>query len=59
MTGQKEIVSDLVKQAREFRLCGPSDDPDEQTAVTVSFQHLIVQFKRLAGPLLSGELHPV
>jgi len=52
---KKEIVSDLVKRAREFRFCGPSDDGDEQTAVTVGYHHLVVQFKRLAGPLLTTE----
>ena len=40
---------------REIRLCGPSDDPDQQTADTVSFRHLLIQFKRLAAPLLPEE----
>jgi hypothetical protein len=36
-------------------MCGPSDDLDEQTAVTVGYHHLVIQFKRLAGPVLSPE----
>jgi hypothetical protein len=35
-----------------FRFCGPSDDPDEQTAVTTGYRHLLVQLKRLAALLL-------
>ena len=44
----KEI---LVGMAR-FRLCGPGDDPDEITNVTIGFRSLLIQLKRLAGPLL-------
>lgn len=40
------------ENARNFKFCGPSDDPDEQTAVTLGFRHLIIQFKRLAAPIL-------
>jgi hypothetical protein len=29
-----------------------SEDPDEQTAVTYGFRHLVVQFKRLVCPIL-------
>jgi hypothetical protein len=49
---RKEIIAGLIEAARKFRLCGPSDEPDEQTAVTAEYHHLIVQFKRLAGPIL-------
>jgi diguanylate cyclase (GGDEF)-like protein len=52
-TRQKELIMRLIKDAREFRLCGPSDDLDEQTAVTVGYHHLVVQLKRLASPILS------
>ncbi|HUV97144.1 MAG TPA: hypothetical protein VMV98_06705, partial [Acidobacteriaceae bacterium] len=51
-TSKKEIITSLVDQARSFRFCGPSDDPDEQTAVTFGFRHLVIQFKRLVGPIL-------
>src|SRR6266853_979525 len=49
---RKELITRLIKEAREFRFCGPSDDPDEQTAVTTGYHHLVVQFKHLAGPIL-------
>jgi hypothetical protein len=49
---RKEIIAGLIEDARKFRFCGPSDDPDEQTAVTAGYRHLIIQFKRLAGPIL-------
>src|SRR6185437_583393 len=49
---KKKVVEELIEQARNFRSCGPSDDPDEQTAVTTGYRYLVVQFKRLAGPIL-------
>lgn len=45
-------ISDLISDAREFTFCGPSDDPDEQTAVCVGYRHLIIQLQRLAAPVL-------
>jgi hypothetical protein len=52
---KNEIIIDLIRQAQSFRFCGPSDDPDEQTAVTSGYRYLVVQFKRLAGPMLPEE----
>lgn len=52
---KKEIITNLIEQAQSFRFCGPSDDPDEQTAVTSGYRYLVVQFKRLAGPILPEE----
>lgn len=49
---KKEIITNLIEDARRFRFCGPSDDPDKQTAVTTGYRYLVIQFKRLAGPLL-------
>jgi hypothetical protein len=51
---RKEILTDLIEEARKFRLCGPSDDPDEQTAVTSGYRYLVTQFKRLATPVLAS-----
>jgi hypothetical protein len=51
---RREVVRDLIAAARGFRFCGPSDDPDEQTAVTAGYRHLTIQFKRLAAPVLSS-----
>lgn len=51
---RKEIITDLIEEARRFRFCGPSDDPDEQTAVTSGYRYLVTQFKRLAAPVLTS-----
>lgn len=51
-TSKKKLIEELIEQARKFRFCGPSDDPDEQTAVTAGYHYLVVQLKRLAGPIL-------
>ncbi len=53
---KSEHMKRLIAEARDFRFCGPSDDPDEQTAVTAAYHHLVVQFKNLAGPLLPETL---
>jgi hypothetical protein len=50
---RKEVVAELIESARRFRFCGPSDDPDEQTAVTSGYRYLVTQFKRLAAPVLA------
>lgn len=47
-----ERISNIIESVRNFRFCGPSDDPDEQTAVTAGFRHLVIQLQRLAAPLL-------
>ncbi len=52
-TSKKELITNTIEEARNFRFCGPSDDPDERTAVTVGFRHLVIQLKRLACPLLT------
>jgi hypothetical protein len=54
-TTKKELIASLIEQAQSFRFCGPSDDPDEQTSVTSGYRYLVVQFKRLVGPLLPEE----
>lgn len=51
-TNKKEVIAQLVEDARRFKFCGPSDDPDEQTSVTAGYRHVVIQLKRLAGPLL-------
>jgi hypothetical protein len=52
---RKEVVAELIESARRFRFCGPSDDPDEQTAVTSGYRYLVTQFKRLAAPMLATQ----
>jgi hypothetical protein len=51
---KQALITEAINGVRNFRFCGPSDDPDEQTAVTLGFRHLVIQLKRLAGPLLHG-----
>jgi len=51
-SNRQELITRLIKEAREFRFCGPSGDTDEQTAVTVGYHHLVTQLKHLAGPIL-------
>src|SRR5215469_9569654 len=49
---RKGRILELIQQVNDFRLCSPSDDPDEQTAVTVGYRHLLVQLQTLAPPIL-------
>lgn len=51
MTKRARLLK-MIDAACNFRFCGPSDDPDEQTAVTTSFMYVLVQIQRLAAPLL-------
>src|ERR1700688_1146434 len=51
---RKENIANLIEDAQNFRFCGPSDDPDEQTAVTAGYRHVVTQFKRLASPILAS-----
>jgi hypothetical protein len=55
-TAKREIISTTIAQIRKFRFCGPSDDPDEQTAVTAGYRHLVIQLQRLAGPILPDDV---
>jgi len=49
---KREMIVNTIAQVRKFRFCGPSDDPDEQTAVTAGYRHLVIQLQRLAAPIL-------
>lgn len=49
---RKALIERLIADARKFRFCGPSDDPDEQTAVTAGYRYLVVQFKNIVAPIL-------
>src|ERR1039457_1164512 len=55
-TAKREIISTTIAQVRKFQFCGPSDDPDEQTAVTAGYRHLVIQLQRLAGPMLPDDV---
>ena len=49
---KRQKIRNTIADIRNFRFCGPSDDPDEQTAVTLGYRYLLVQLKRLASPIL-------
>jgi len=53
---KKDRLAEIINDLRRFRFCGPSDDGDEQTAVTTGYRNLLVQLKRLATPFLPGAL---
>ena len=52
MVNKNQRIAELIANTRAFRFCGPSDDPDEQTAVCVAYRHLVTQLQRLAAPVL-------
>jgi hypothetical protein len=49
---KRELITKAIESARNFRFCIPSDDPEEVFAVTTGYQHLVIQLKRLACPIL-------
>jgi hypothetical protein len=38
INSRKKQLAEVVSQIEQFRLCGPSDDPDEQTSVLYGFR---------------------
>jgi hypothetical protein len=49
---KQRMIKDVIAEIRRFHFCGPSDDPDEHTAVTLGYRHLLVQLQRWATPIL-------
>lgn len=49
---KRERIRSTIADVRNYRFCGPSDDPDEQTQVTLGYRYLLVQLQRLASPIL-------
>ncbi len=59
MSFENEHLSKLLEIATEiesFQFCGPSDDPDEQTAVIYGFKHLAKTFLAKARKIANQEL---
>ena len=52
MSSKAEIITDIIQKLRNFRFCGPSDDPDEQSAVTLGYRYCVIQLQRTASSLL-------
>jgi hypothetical protein len=46
----------IVDELRRFKTCGPSDDPDQQTAVIESYKYLLVHVKKLSNGVLPSTL---
>ena len=56
---RKEKIIELLDEIRNFRMCGPSDDPDEITSVTSRFRYLTIQLQRLTAILLPERLNKI
>lgn len=52
LVGSRERLAEVLDELQRFRFCGPGDDPDEQTAVTTGYRHLLLRFKRMAIPVI-------
>ena len=52
-TSKTEEIRKVIADLRDFRFCGPGDDPDAITNVTLGYRYLLIQLQRLASPLLS------
>lgn len=46
----------ILDELSALRLCGPSDDPDEQTSVVESYRYLLIHIKRLSKGLVSNDI---
>ena len=49
-------LRELLVGLSRLRLCGPSDDPDEQTSVIESYRYLLINVKALSKGLLPSEV---
>ena len=49
-------LREILSQLSRLRLCGPSDDPDEQTSVTESYKYILTHVKRLSKGIVSAEV---
>lgn len=45
-------IQELLYEEANFKFCGPSDDPDEITGVTLGYRHLMCQLRYLLMPVL-------
>ena len=53
---KRDMIVGTIANLRKFRFCGPSDDPDEQTAVTVGYRYLVTQLQRWVAPLVGDDI---
>lgn len=53
---ESQTLKKLLEDEQTFKFCGPSDDPDEITAVTVGYRYLLAQIKAQAKKFLAAPL---
>lgn len=53
---ESQTLKQLLENEQTFKFCGPSDDPDEITAVTVGYRYLLTQIKAQAKGFVTGQL---
>lgn len=51
-----ERLRQTIEDLRAYRVCGPSDDPDAQTNVTVGYKYLLTQLQWLVRGLVPTSL---
>src|SRR6266404_2888807 len=51
-TPRIDQLTKVIAEVRKVKFCGPSDESDEQIAVTSAYNYWLAQLKRLAAPLL-------
>jgi hypothetical protein len=49
-------LRELLDKLSNFRGCGPSDDPDEQTSVIASYKYLLINVKALCKGLMPSDV---
>lgn len=50
---RKSRLRSLLHDLETMRLCGPSDDPDEQSSVIASYRYILINIKVLSTSLVS------
>jgi hypothetical protein len=57
-TGNRRTkLREMLDSLSNLRLCGPSDDPDEQTGVMESYRYLLINIKALSQGLISSDVY--
>jgi hypothetical protein len=57
-TGNRRTkLREMLDSLSNLRLCGPSDDPDEQTAAMESYRYLLINIKALSQGLISSDVY--
>jgi|HubBroStandDraft_5_1064220.scaffolds.fasta_scaffold06411_6 hypothetical protein len=49
-------LREILDRLSKLRLCGPSDDPDEQTAAIESYRYLLINVKILSKGIVPSEI---